>query len=455
MTREQLEAFALRLKEETDREREERNYFQLERDKLRTYWELTKDQLDEARAQLRNMDREMEEGRERNADEIKLFKQQIKHLSYEQQNNIAELRAAEMVNLKLAQDDHYAQENQLQQDKTDLKNKLIEQQLTFEENLNIQKLNHAKELSSVRGEFELYAKELELKYDKKFGELRYDLGLKHRMEMAEVEERKSRQITELMENHERDFSELKNYYNDITLNNLALIASLKEQIDVQVDQLSRINKQLADTNAENKKLVGPLRQAEHEARDLRHKMQNYEKDKQSLKNTKILLAQIQKQHEDLKWEYETLDLRFQQLKEERDTLKNKFITAILDLQQKTGLKNALLQKRLEHLVDSLEVRDAMLVDITKTCNLPPTEVNNRVEQMLKDKNNLIQDLQYELARVCKMHDDLLRTYEAKLQQFGIAKEELGFTPLRASKTAPANVENLGQGPAGLVCQNIK
>jgi hypothetical protein len=38
-------------------------------------------------------------------------------------------------------------------------------------------------------------------------------------------------------------------------------------------------------------------------------------------------------------------------------------------------------------------------------------------------------LQYELARVCKAHNDLLRTYEAKLRQFGIPVEEMGFKPL--------------------------
>lgn len=45
MTRDQLEAFAIRLKNEMEREREERNFFQLERDKLRTFWEITRNQL--------------------------------------------------------------------------------------------------------------------------------------------------------------------------------------------------------------------------------------------------------------------------------------------------------------------------------------------------------------------------------------------------------------------------
>ena len=38
---------------------------------------------------------------------------------------------------------------------------------------------------------------------------------------------KNAQINTLMKNHEKAFSDIKNYYNDITLNNLALINSLK------------------------------------------------------------------------------------------------------------------------------------------------------------------------------------------------------------------------------------
>lgn len=53
MTREALEVFALRLKEETTREREERNFFQLERDKIRTFWEITRQQLEESKSELR------------------------------------------------------------------------------------------------------------------------------------------------------------------------------------------------------------------------------------------------------------------------------------------------------------------------------------------------------------------------------------------------------------------
>ena len=88
------------------------------------------------------------------------------------------------------------------------------------------------------------------------------------------------------------------------------------------------------------------------------------------------------------------------------------------------------------------------------------------QDVLDSKNSAIRDLQYELARVCKVgsplsstphtpshiplppqaHNDLIRTYEAKLTSFGVPTEELGFSPLRST----VGGQTLGSGPAGLV-----
>lgn len=57
--------------------------------------------------------------------------------------------------------------------------------------------------------------------------LRDELDLRRKTEIHEIEERKNGQINSLMKNHEKAFSDIKNYYNDITLNNLALINTLK------------------------------------------------------------------------------------------------------------------------------------------------------------------------------------------------------------------------------------
>lgn len=86
---------------------------------------------------------------------------------------------------------------------------------------------HDEEVTNLRSVFEQRAMEIEQKYEKKMRALRDEQDLRRKTELHEVEERKNAQINTLMRNHEKAFSDIKNYYNDITLNNLALINTLK------------------------------------------------------------------------------------------------------------------------------------------------------------------------------------------------------------------------------------
>lgn len=62
--------------------------------------------------------------------------------------------------------------------------------------------------------------------------MRERLDAARKAETARIEERKNSHIERLMKAHEKAFAEIKNYYNDITHNNLDLIRSLKEEVRV-------------------------------------------------------------------------------------------------------------------------------------------------------------------------------------------------------------------------------
>jgi hypothetical protein len=66
------------------------------------------------------------------------------------------------------------------------------------------------------------------------------MELRRKTEIHEIEERKNQQINDLLRNHEKAFSDIKNYYNDITLNNLNLINTLKVN---QINSSYNINHQ--------------------------------------------------------------------------------------------------------------------------------------------------------------------------------------------------------------------
>ena len=177
---------------------------------------------------------------------------------------------------------------------------------------------------------------------------------------------------------------------------------------------------------------------------LRHALANYEKDKLSLQQTKARLFEAEKQLKNIEWENEVLQQRFEQVQRERDELYAQFEASIYEVQQKTGLKSLLLERKLGAMAEQLEKKEAQLGEVLAAANLDPAvlqQLSSKLESVLDSKNQLIKQLQYDVAKISKAHNDLIRVYEAKLAEFGIPVEELGFRPL---------VTNTTTAPAGLV-----
>jgi growth arrest-specific protein 8 len=181
MTKEELEENVRKIRVELDREREERNFFQLERDKISSFWEVTRRQLEERKADVRNKDREMEEIEERHQVEIKVYKQKVKHLLYEQQNNVTELKAEALSAVKQEQDEQRTREAQMRDEKRALKLELKEFELSHEDILRNLRGAHDREMSRLRAQFERESRELQLKYEKRMRDQREELELRRKV----------------------------------------------------------------------------------------------------------------------------------------------------------------------------------------------------------------------------------------------------------------------------------
>ncbi|XP_050958513.1 dynein regulatory complex subunit 4 isoform X1 [Labeo rohita] len=448
MSKEQLEEHIVRLREELDREREERNYFQLERDKIHTFWEITKRQLEEKKCELRNREHEREEGEERHQVEIKVYKQKVKHLLYEQQNMISELKAEGVVSTKLLQKEHADLENQLRKDMCCLKVDVKEQELSSENVIRSLHLKHDEKITFLRNEFARQVQEIESKYKKRMQKLRQEEELRRKTEIHEIEERKNSHINMLMKNHEKAFRDIRNYFSDIVYKNLDLITSLKEELKEMKRKEEKRNKEMAEVLEENKYLRESPQKAKEEVAELLKRLANYEKDRSALARTRARLKISEREIKELKWVHEVLEQRFTKVQSERDELYMKFSKAIQEVQQKSGFKNLLLECKLSALNDTLKKKEAQLSEVLSASNLDPSTFNmvtHKLEEVLESKNHTIRDLQYEVARVCKAHNDLLKTSEAKLRAFGIAVENLGFKPLESSSG-----QSFGQDPAAHV-----
>lgn len=76
---------------------------------------------------------------------------------------------------------------------------------------------------------------------------------------------------------------------------------------------------------------------------------------------------------------------------ERDELYQKFVKAIHDVQQKSNLKNLLLEKKLSALGDTLEKKEAQLNEVLTASNLDPSAlsvVTRKLEVCFDTKRSL-------------------------------------------------------------------
>jgi growth arrest-specific protein 8 len=125
----------------------------------------------------------------------------------------------------------------------------------------------------------------------------------------------------------------------------------------------------------------------------------------SLANAKSRLLALEETNKQLLWEKEVLQQRFALVQKERDELYERFEATIYDVQQKTGFKNLLLEKKLDAMHKELEKKDAQLNEVLAASNMDPVMLGNitrKLDEVLEAKNRTIRDLQYEVARVSKV-----------------------------------------------------
>ena len=98
---------------------------------------------------------------------------------------------------------------------------------------------------------------------------------------------------------------------------------------------------------------------------------------------------------------------------------------------------------MEKELEQLEQKEAQLHQILQTSTLEPKlieEIKNKVKDSIENKKLTNKNLKYSIHHATKTYNDAIRVYEAKLAQFGIPAEELGFQTLQtATSTMPAGL----------------
>jgi hypothetical protein len=399
-----------------------RNYFQLEKDKINAFWEISKRELEAVRAELRNKEREKAEMYERHQVELKVYKQKMRHVLYEQKVQVANFKLESERTLKNKQEEHREKENDLHRDIRDMKLLLREQDLLHRDARATLKEQHDKEITDQLHDAERSMKELHLKYDKKIKSLREEMETRRKEDIEVIERRKEDHVRELREMHDKAFQEIKDYYNEITSSNLETIKTLKDEVYTRKKSEARAEKAMFDIAQTNKRLTEPLTKARNQKKQLEMELAHFKRDQAALKTAKQELRQLEQRVKTLLWEHEVLVQRYGKLTEERDVIFSKFNAMLQEIQQKAVFKRVLLHRKLEVVGSQLERKDAQLAEIFKSTNVDPASIPNverKLEDLVESKNKTIEDLQRLLAEVTQHHEKAVVSYEEYLRQNGV------------------------------------
>ena len=244
-------------------------------------------------------------------------------------------------------------------------------------------------MTDLRHEFERKANEVQKSYDAKMKKMRDSLDKSRKEEIKVIEDRKTSLIENMLAEHSKAFADIKNYYNDITHNNLDLIKALKDEVKELEQEERKDQMRLHEKMNENRKLAAPLKRMQDDVLRLRSELEAYRKEKAEMRRVKAALVLVEGSQSTIMWEHETLLQRFGDLKKERDELRENLRSSIYDVKQKSAFRNLLLEKKLAAMQRVQEEREAQLNEVLSRANLEPSvlgQVKGHVEDVLQRKN---------------------------------------------------------------------
>lgn len=138
-----------------------------------------------------------------------------------------------------------------------------------------------------------------------------------------------------------------------------------------------------------------------------------------------------------------LDEKYESIYNDKADLEKRFDDIALEMRRNTEIQNLILDQRLEQREGELIAKESRLQEIVANSGLDPHYVNEItaiMRQKLEEKNNEIRNLKYLIHHATKAYNDAIRVYEAKLVEFGIHPQELGFQIIESpTSTMPAGL----------------
>uniref|UniRef100_A0A1B6E7W8 Dynein regulatory complex subunit 4 n=1 Tax=Clastoptera arizonana TaxID=38151 RepID=A0A1B6E7W8_9HEMI len=426
LTLKQLQTHVIQVYEESIKERSEAKFFLIERDKLRAFWEVSRQQVSDIRRLIRSRDIEIDEALERRRKDIKTLREKLKHTLHEHCDVLTEEKYYSFVKLMDKRSNFDVQKGELIKDINDIKAEIEGEEAKKHDQIKELLIENANEVSEKRGDVLSLTDKLETKFDKHFNNTLRKLQEEHEKELQELEERKQNQVNELISKNGKMIEQMKHYYGKLIDHNLSLIEILKEIDKSEKYKLATTEKTLRDEKLENLKIKTPLENGKREVECIKEELKDYDEESTELKECDKKLSKLSTHLENLEWEQEAASLIMQKRLAERERLEGRAFVASLERRIQESNQAVLMERVTKSLLSGVELLYCVLEEYG---DLVKKEVLEEMEEKLGFRREHVATLQYEIALVSQAFKDALEAYRDQMRQHSIHLDELGFIPM--------------------------
>eukprot|EP00826_Nyctotherus_ovalis_P023055 TRINITY_DN17755_c0_g1_i1.p1 TRINITY_DN17755_c0_g1~~TRINITY_DN17755_c0_g1_i1.p1 ORF type:complete len:347 (+),score=143.58 TRINITY_DN17755_c0_g1_i1:191-1231(+) len=312
--------------------------YNCERERVNYFWIIAKKELEERKAELINKEREKEEIKNRHDIELKQKKQMIKHVRFQDLDQLTDLKIQQEIQLKNEEDRNRVEARQLKADVRSLKVQGKEQEVRNEDYIKALEKDYDKKLTTLRQEYERIVNEISKQYQHKMKLARTDAENKRKRLIDERESQKEDLIKDIVNKNRDELVQLQEFFTNINNGSVDLLKSMKQSLKESQKELEKRLKEKSDKQKEERKITVPLNEMKKRIEETEKEIEKNrilkEKYEAAMKDIRAEEAKIR----EVEWQHEVRLQQIQYLETEKKEIFDRFNSVIYEVHQKSGLK---------------------------------------------------------------------------------------------------------------------
>ncbi|XP_031156697.1 dynein regulatory complex subunit 4-like isoform X2 [Sander lucioperca] len=395
------------VQEEFYRVLKQKSHFKMEKDKAQRSWDNSKRNLDEAKASMRERLRLKQEAERHRQAEIKEHEQKLKQLETAHHNEICELKVANVSRTSKAQRGQVELEVVLQKKKHILQADMGERESCNKIFIRKFKQRQQDELKELNDSYEKTVREMEANYINKMKIMAEENNQNTKTKLDEIDKQMKMRIVSFVAAQSKAWRDLNKSVED-----KHHVCLEKERLETEVEAAKGkgelLDQRLAAAVQKNKSITESLQELEPKLSESRAQLVKERKAMvKSLKRGKEMSAHILRERRELYLKHQQLELKYEQVQQEYDELQKRQTEAILDVQQKSGLKALVLERKIKAMTEMQE-KEQLELWVALAFGQGDQPAAKNIKELLESKDATIRALKAIVSRDLKEYNDLVK-----------------------------------------------